>query len=234
MDYLNLYKIALPAILALSTFFICKTLIKQAHDKQEKEAAYILSFLLSGWFFLSLFLSLQGFFKSPLVHNQNNISGLIFMVLLLFIPIITFFTSYTHNKHLKKLINSINIKSLIHIQWYRLAGSIFILMGINNHAPLLFTIPPGILDISIGISSLIISARKSLILKYAKIWNYIGLFDFALAFAIYFMYFPFKILKAPAEQVLIVGFHPIAFIIIFPVPLAIILHILALNKLKET
>ena len=234
MDYMEIYKIAVPLVSVVICFLICKKFFAAAQNERQRGVSLKLSVIVVAWYLISLLLSIRGFFKSPLQYSHGDIMGLIFMVTIMLIPLIAFFIAYSRSKSLRQIIESIDLNFLIGIQWYRICGSIFLLLAFSNDAPLPFALPPGGLDVFIAISAIFISTNSGLIRRYAKAWNYIGLFDFVLAFSIYFMYFPFRILQAPDEQIMIGGFHPIAFIILFPVPLAIILHILCLARLKET
>jgi hypothetical protein len=231
------FKILIALTFAVVTMVICRKILITAHRlKINNRITVGFCLVICSWAMAAFILSLKGFFNNVNQYSAGDIVGLVWLVVTMLLPIIIFFLCYHQSDAIKQIIAAVDVKELIGIQVYRLCGAYFLLLAISDQAPLLFAIPPGILDILMGTSALIISGviskRVKLSWPLAKIWNYIGLFDFALAFTIYFMYFPFKIFEAPASQILIGGFFPIAFFIVFLVPLAIILHILTLMKLR--
>jgi hypothetical protein len=232
------FKILIVLTFAVVTVVICRKILITAHRlKINGRMAVGFCVAIGIWAIAALIISLKGFFNSANHYSAGDIVGLLLLVSTMLLPIIAFFIFYRTNEAIRQIIEAVDLKELIGIQVYRLCGAYFLLLAISGQAPLLFAIPPGVLDILMGTSALMIpgmmAKRVKLSWPLAKIWNYVGLFDFALAFTIYFMYFPFKILAAPAWQILIGGFFPIAFFIIFLVPLAIILHILTLMKLSR-
>ncbi len=226
-------------VFALVAFSICR---KAARVSQtlgiDNKFALTFCAIIGSWYALSLVLSINGFFHTSSEFSQGDLLGLLLLLAVMLIPLILFFLLYRTTDSLKRIIDMMDIRALIGIQVYRICGIYFIFLASAKKAPLLFALPPGIFDLLVGVFALIIpwllTKQIRLSLPVAKAWNYVGLFDFASAFTIYFLYFPFRILQAPASQILIGGFFPIAFIIIFPVPLAIILHVLTLMKLRKT
>jgi hypothetical protein len=232
------FKILIALTFAVVTMVICrKIFITGYHLKINSRITVGFCVVICSWAMTAFILSLKGFFNNVNQYSAGDIVGLVWLVATMLLPIIVFFLGYHQSDAIKQIIAAVDVKALIGLQVYRLCGAYFLLLALSGQAPLLFAIPPGVLDVLMGTSAVIIpgliSKQVKISLSLAKIWNYIGLFDFALAFTIYFMYFPFKIFAAPASQILIGGFFPIAFFIVFLVPLAIILHILTLMKLNR-
>lgn len=106
---------------------------------------------------------------------------------------------------------------------------------INNSAPALFALPTGIFDMVLGISAPIaayrLSKRGKFSVKAALIWNYASIVDFIIAFSIYFLYFPFKVFEITPEKIMWAGFYPVAFIVMFVIPISIIFNFIAIKKI---
>lgn len=156
---------------------------------------------------------------------------------MMLVPIAVFCIVLKKSSNLKALIKSISINFLIGIQSYRILGGIYwFLLLAGRRATLFFALAPAVFDFFVGVFALALIFLKKenrSVRRMIKVWNYIGLFDFVLAFSIYFLYFPFFILKAPPEMIMWAGFYPVAFIVLFAVPLSVILHITAIKKLNE-
>ncbi|MFH1441149.1 MAG: hypothetical protein ABIH18_03805 [Candidatus Omnitrophota bacterium] len=185
------------------------------------------------WYLLSLLLSIKGFFHDPKQFSEGDYIGFIYLLAAMFTPLIIFFFLFK-NKVFQKLIDFISLKFITNLLTYRILGGIYwFLLLFDNRAPALFIIPPAIFDAFIGLTAPAIYSNRLISPKIAKLWNYLGIFDFLLAFSIYFLYFPFKLIKVSPELIMWGGFYPVAFIVIFVVPLSIILHIIALKKISK-
>jgi hypothetical protein len=233
-----LYKAAFLFVFALITVLVCgKAVTASRLAGIGTKFPLIFCGTMVAWYCLSLALSMNGFYRGPVTYSPNDLPGLSALVAVMIVPIVLFFLAYRANHSLRSMIDGVDAGVLIGLQAYRICGSYFLFLAYAKKAPLLFALPTGLFDFVIGLSALLLplllTKKAGIAAPLAKAWNYAGLLDFAMAFTIYFLFFPFRILKAPAPQVLIAGFFPISFIIIFPVPLAIILHALALIKLRR-
>ena len=232
------YKAAFFLVFALVVFSICRkvTTVSRSLGSDNKFAAVFCAGV-GVWYVLSLVLSLNGFFRSSVEYSRNDLSGLFVLVGMMMLPLVLFSLAYRATDSLKRIIDRIDIRALIGIQVYRICGTYFLFLAWTDRSPALFALPTGVLDLLIGVFALIIPGLLARRMRSAEAlaagWNYLGLLDFVSAFTVYFLYFPFRVLEAPAPQLLIGGFFPIAFIIMFPVPLAVVLHVLALLKLRK-
>lgn len=186
------------------------------------------------WFIASLLLSFKGFFKSAEQFSTRDIFGLIYLIILMSIPLASFFILLKKSLFFQKMIRAITLKFIFGILTFRILGMYFILLWLTKKAPLLFALPTGMLDIFIGITAPLLAYRNVQLSNTSlKFWNYIGIFDFVLAFSLYFLCFPFKLIKVPANMIMWGGFYPVAFIVMFVVPLSTILHIIAIKKINN-
>lgn len=234
----GIYRALFVLVFALVTLLICLWAVTASRfQNTDRKFVVIFCGATVAWFFFSLELSANGFYHSMDVYSPGDLFGLLGLVAFMIGALSVFYFAYRANLSLKRMIDGIDVKALIGIQAYRMCGTYFLFLAIWKKAPLLFALPTGILDLTVGTSALILplllAKKTGVATSLAKVWNYAGLLDFGIAFTIYFLYFPFHLLDAHAQQILIAGFFPISFIIIFPVPLAIILHALALLKLKQ-
>jgi hypothetical protein len=232
------YQKAIFAVFALVLVLICRkvTVVSRSTGSGGRFAAIFCAGM-AGWFVLSLVLSMNGFFRSSTEYSPGDLAGLVTLVALMNIPLVLFCIAYRTTDALKNIIDSVNVQDLIGIQAFRICGSYFLFLAWANRSPAMFALPAGVLDLLIGVSALIIPRLFAKNVTYAgtlaSVWSYVGLADLAVAFTMYFLYFPFRILEAPAPQIVIGGFYPIAFIVMFPVPLAIVLHVLTLMKVRK-
>jgi len=222
-------------LFTLVVIIICfKGLLIAKEANTNKKALFFYPLSISIWFILSLLLSFKGFFKSTEQFSKGDVSGLIYLIILMCIPIVTFFVLLNKSKSFEKAMNSISLKFIIFIQLYRILGVYFIILLLANRAPALFALPAGLLDILIGISAPFVAFKAIRSFSVVpKIWNYIGILDFIIAFSLYFLYFPFKIIKISPDMIMWGGFFPVAFIVMFIVPLSTILHVLAIKKINN-
>lgn len=225
--YLEIYKKAGLFAFLIVLSIIVFSLVLKTKDKNELKQRVLLSILVLIWGVISFILSKDGFYS-----NSNDLAGFNFMVISMLIPLIIFFI-LLKNQQISSILDNFSHKAIIGLQVYRLFGSVFLFIAFNNDMPGLFAIPPGILDVLIATTAVLIIHKQIYIEKYAKMWNYLGLLDFALAFGLYFLYHPFKILEVQEEQIVLSGQYPLTHIITFFVPLAVILHTLSLRKLRQ-
>ena len=232
---ITLTEMSYAIIFGLVGVLLCKHIyfITKTFDINQK-IAYRCIVITSVWYLLSLGLSINGFFHDPTKFSKGDYLGLICLLVMMSIPLITFFL-LLKNKLFRNLIDLLSLKFITGLLTYRIIGGVYLsLLLFDKRAPALFAIPPAILDAFIGITALIVSSGKFQSTKIPRTWNYIGIFDFVLAFSIYFLYFPFKILSVSPDKIMWGGFYPMAFIVMFVAPLSTILHISALIKLSKT
>lgn len=225
--YLEIFKTAGLVAFLIVILIVFLGLILKPKKTENRKQKTLLSGLVIIWGVISYALSKEGFYSS-----STDLFGFNLMVISMSIPISIFFI-LIRNQKISSILDSFSHKSIIGLQVYRLLGSLFLFLAFYNDMPKLFAIPPGILDVSIAATAILIISKENYINNYAKIWNYIGLLDFTLAFGLYFLYHPFQILDAPEKQIVLSGQYPITHIITFFVPLAIMLHTLSLRKLKQ-
>jgi len=233
---INLTEFAFAIIFGFVVIILCRKVLSSAKNSDiDRKIVIRCAIITSVWFLLSLLLSINGFFHDPKQFSEGDFTGLILAIVIMFIPISGFFFLLKKNKSFKNLIDSVDRKFITGLQSYRMLGGIYwLLLLFDKRAPALFAIPTGILDSLIGISAPAIAYIILRATRFAKIWNYIGIFDFILAFSIYFLYFPFKILNISPEMIMWGGFYPVAFIVIFVVPLSVILHVVSLIKISNS
>lgn len=215
------------AVIFGAVAIILAKVISKIEIKKETKKRYIAFIFI--WYATALILSLKGFFHNPAQFSKGDNIGLLFILILMAIPIILFFIFLKQNS-LQTIIKSLDINFLMKMQIYRiLPGIYWFALMMNNIAPLPFVLSAGIFDSLIGL----VAFNSDMTNKYKKIWSFMGILDFLLAFGIYFLYFPFKILKVSPSMIMWGGFYPVAFIVLFVVPLSVILHITVLIKLKR-
>lgn len=138
-----------------------------------------------------------------------------------------------------ELIHRLPIGWLIGIQLYRLLGASFLILWLQGRVPTELGIVTGVYDVLIGISAplvalLLVNRRTQNTVTIARLWNVLGLLDFAYAVTLITLATPeligaIKLQPDPSA----IRAMPLAMIALFGVPLSILLHIFSLLKLRS-
>ena len=145
----------------------------------------------------------------------------------------------------RRFVDSIPLQRLIGVQVYRAAGVIFLIAWASGRMPAVFALPAGIGDIAVGVAAPFVAARVRSGLgapetaartrRVAISWNLLGIADLVVAVALGFLSSPshFQLLAADLPNALI-SRMPYVLIPTFAVPLSILLHVAALQRLRST
>jgi hypothetical protein len=127
---------------------------------------------------------------------------------------------------------------LIGVQLYRVLGAIFLILYGAGKLPGLFAWPAGLGDVLVGVLAPVVALayarepRKNADLVFA--WNLLGLADLVVAVTTGFLTSPsaFQLFAFDLPNELIDQF-PLVHIPIFAVPVAVLLHLASLTKLRR-
>ena len=125
------------------------------------------------------------------------------------------------------------------VQLYRVEGLIFLILYAGGSLPGAFAWPAGVGDVLVGLLAPVVGVayvrgwRGSAALLRA--WNLLGIADLVVAVSTGFLTSPspVQLLALDRPNVLISAF-PLAMIPVFLVPLAVLLHLASLQKLRWT
>ena len=139
----------------------------------------------------------------------------------------------------RRTIEAIPQQWLVGIQLYRVEGVIFLILYAMNKLPAAFAIPAGVGDVLVGLAAPSVALafiRKSPDAdKLLRRWNLLGLADLAVALTTGFLTSPSPIqLLSRNHPNHLVTQYPLVIVPVFLVPIAILLHLASLRKLRQT
>lgn len=207
-------------------------MIDQIGKKNQKNISLIRNLIII-WFLVILFLNY-------LIIQDKPKPGLfaIMLLLLLIIPII----SYTFLNHIgisKPIIDSNTSSSIIRFQLFRVVGGFFIIAFLFGQLSGYFALPAGLGDIITGIFAIffgkVIQESSIKYKQWSYLWNLIGILDLVVAIIMGIVTNPgpFQISSLTNAHVTPIYLLPLLIIPSFIVPLALILHIISVQKLKR-
>lgn len=164
--------------------------------------------------------------KVPLI--QFGVLAPIALILLLFF----FWKAFRHT------VEAIPQQWLVGIQLYRIEGAVFLILYAMHKLPALFAIPAGVGDVLIGLAApsvaLAVIHKSPSADKLLRRWNLFGLVDLAIALLTGFLTSPSPLqLLARNHPNQLVTQYPLVIVPVFLVPIAILLHLASLHRLKH-
>lgn len=166
-----------------------------------------------------------------------------FIALGIAVPIVVGVALLARPGAVQRFVDSLPLQRLIGVQVYRAAGVIFLIAWAAGRMPAAFALPAGIGDIAVGLAAPLVAARVRSGLdgagaaqtrRVATLWNVLGIADLVVAVALGFLTSPshFQLLASDLPNALITRL-PYVLIPTFAVPLSILLHIAALQRLRS-
>lgn len=185
------------------------------------------------WFMVGAALSSRGFFQNASGWTDGDVVSFFIFGTLMFLPIIGMALGWMRSRRLRDFLKLIPLPLLIGVEIYRVAGVIFWWMYLQGMMPPEIGIVTGFTDVFIGLTSLPIAWAVARGIRgawrIAIAWNVLGIIDFVVAVSMVSLSI-FGLVTLTPDPVRI-GFHPLALIALFQVPLSSIIHALALRKL---
>ncbi len=195
----------------------------------------IVSLLIVAWFALALLMSLAGFFESREGFRDGDLLPFGIFGTLMTLPAVLMVVAYLRSARFRHFADQISLPALTALEVYRLGGLVFLWMGAEGLMPPQIGIITGWSDTFIGITALplalALARRLPGIRNIAVIWHLFGIADFAIAISLVSLAFADVIALQPDPAMM--GFHPLALIALFQVPLSIGIHMLALRQLLQ-
>ena len=208
--------------------------ISKADWKQSQRVATLrtATVLLPLWFAAAVALSYAGAFRGTLSRPPTIEFGI-------FIPIVVGLVWLWRSETAMRLLDAVPQSWLVGVQFYRVLGAIFLVMYAQGRMPAAFALPAGAGDVAIGLLAPFVAVayargvpgRELLVVG----WNLLGLLDLANAITTGFLTSPspLQVLSFDAPNQLITE-YPLALVPLFGVPLAVILHVASLIKLRRS
>lgn len=138
----------------------------------------------------------------------------------------------------RRTIEAIPQQWLVGIQLYRALGVVFLILYAMDKLPAAFAIPAGAGDVFVGLAApsvALASLRKSPNAdRVLRRWNLFGLADLVVALFTGFLSSPSPLqILARSHPNELVTQYPLVIVPVFLVPIAILLHLASLHKLKQ-
>ena len=182
---------------------------------------------------MSLAASLRGFFQDATAWSDGDLVGFLIFGTLMTLPMLTFFIAWARSPALQTFMNTIPLSALIGIEVYRIAGAIFGWLFAQEMLPAFLGLFTAFADVLIGTTALplawALARNMSGVRRLAIVWNVFGISDFVIAVGFVSLSIV-GLIRSQPDPVMI-GLHPLALIALFQLPLSIIIHVVALQRL---
>lgn len=188
--------------------------------------------LIAAFYLAALIPSRSGFYQGA----SPGIPTIQFGVL---IPIIAGILLFFLWRPLRRVIETVPQQWIVGIQLYRALGVVFLILYAMGRLPGTFALPAGAGDVFVGLLAPVVATAQTRQWRNAngllRAWNILGLTDLAVALTTGFLTSPSPLqrLAFDAPNVLI-SRYPLVMVPVFLVPLAILLHLASLQKLRQT
>jgi hypothetical protein len=197
-----------------------------------RSAALPLSALLLAWFLTALVTSWFGSYQGGPSRIPTIQYGLL-------IPIVTGVALYWRWPALKRIVESVPQRWIVSIQVYRVLGLIFLVLYAAGRLPGDFALPAGVGDVIVGLLAPVVATAFERgspgSAGLLRAWNLLGIADLAVAVTTGFLTSPseLQMLAFDRPNQLISAF-PLVMVPVFLVPLAVLLHLASLQKLRAS
>ncbi|MGA7409806.1 MAG: hypothetical protein WBW33_04930 [Bryobacteraceae bacterium] len=189
------------------------------------------SAVLLAWFFASLSLSWWGFYRGTFSNVPTVPFGLL-------IPIAAGVALFRRVPALRRIIDSVPQGWITSVQVFRLEGFIFLTLLAEGRLPGAFAWPAGVGDMIVGLTAPVAGIAFARGMRgsagWLRIWNLVGIADLVVAVTTGFLTSPspLQTLAFDRPNELISAF-PLVMVPVFLVPLAFLLHLASLHKLRQ-
>lgn len=226
---LGLWLVALAA-----TAFVTITVVAAIRSSSDRGAAGRVTAVVLAWLAVDIALGSAGVFAA----SPTTLVPLI--ALGIAVPLVAGIWLLTRPGPARRFVESIPLHRLVGVQVYRTAGVIFLIAWAAGRMPGIFALPAGIGDIAVGVAAPVVAARlrasepnDDRARRAAVAWNVLGIADLIVAVALGFFTSPsaFQLLALDNANALITRM-PYVLIPTFAVPLSILLHVVALQRLR--
>ncbi len=169
----------------------------------------------------------EQFYLTPLVPLFAVVPATVVAVALRFSPA------------LRRAVAAVPLPALVGVQLYRVVGAVFLILLAQGRLPAHFALPAGWGDVAIGLAAPVVALALSRGVRAARslgiAWNVLGLLDLVVAVGMGTGFL--ALLLAPAlgrvPPAAAMGVFPMILVPTFAVPVSVVLHLLALARLRR-
>jgi hypothetical protein len=157
----------------------------------------------------------------------------------LLIPIVAGILLFSIWQPFRRVIEAVPQQWLVGLQFYRTLGVIFLVLYAIGRLPAVFAIPAGAGDVLVGLLAPLVAIAQTRKSPQAnsllRAWNLLGLADLVVALTTGFLTSPSALQRFAFDAPnVLVSRYPLVMVPVFLVPLAILLHLASLHKLRHT
>jgi hypothetical protein len=198
-------------------------------DRDRKRATGGVGALMIAWFVAALVSALLGFYQGTRVPTIEF--GLL-------LPLLAGVVLFWKWRLLRDVVDALPQSWIVGVQFFRVEGAIFLVLLAMGRLPGVFAWPAGVGDIVVGLLAPVAGAaymrRPDAMAGRLRAWNLLGLLDLVVAVTTGFLSSPSPLQQLAFDRpnVLITAF-PLVMIPVFLVPLAVLLHLASLRKLRH-
>ncbi len=200
--------------------------------RERKGALWGGSAVLVAWFLASLALSCSGFYQRTIFQAPTLPFGLL-------IPIAAGVVLFWRAPLFRRLVESVPPSWIVGVQVFRVEGFIFLALLAEGRLPGVFAWPAGVGDMIVGLLAPVVAIASARGVRgsagWLRVWNLLGIVDLVVAITTGFLSSPSPLqafaFDSPNE---LISAFPLVMIPVFLVPLAFLLHLASLYKLRQT
>ncbi|HSY70093.1 MAG TPA: hypothetical protein VK813_15690 [Edaphobacter sp.] len=138
----------------------------------------------------------------------------------------------------RRLVEAVPQQWIVGLQLYRAEGVIFLVLLAMGRLPREFAIPAGVGDVVVGLCAPLVATAVVRNWRHAttllRVWNLLGILDLTVAVTMGLLTSPSPIhLLAVDRPNELISLYPLVMVPVFLVPLAILLHLASLQKLRQ-
>ncbi len=199
-------------------------------DRDRKRATGSIAALLIAWFVAALATARLGAYQGSGSRVPTIQYGLL-------LPIVAGVVLFWRWGLLRRVVETVSQRWVAGVQVFRVEGAIFLVLLAMGRLPGAFAWPAGVGDVMVGLLAPMVGAtyarNPGAAAGRLRAWNLLGLVDLMVAVTTGFLSSPsrFQMLAFDRPNVMISAF-PLVMIPVFLVPLAVLLHLASLNKLR--
>lgn len=182
---------------------------------------------------------LAAWLTSRLGFYQGTASGFPTIQFGIVLPILAGILLFSLSGPFKHVVETVPQQWIVGVQLYRTLGVVFLILYAIGRLPAAFAVPAGAGDVLVGLLAPLVATAYARNLRYAKLlvlaWNLLGLADLGVALTTGFLTSPSKLQQFAFDAPnTLIGRYPLAMVPVFLAPLAILLHLASLQKLRRT
>jgi hypothetical protein len=233
-DYLVAYVLVVTLAVVAAVLFGLRSTLKAAGlpVRERQRAFWGGSGLLAAWLVAALLPSWLGFYGG----TPSQIPTIQYGVL---IPMVAGVALFWQWPALRRIVELVPQRWIVSVQVYRVLGLIFLVLYAGGRMPGEFAWPAGAGDVMVGLLAPVAA------IAYARggrgsggllrAWNLLGIADLVVALATGFLTSPSRLQMLAFDRPNdLISIFPLIMIPVFLVPLSVLLHLVSLQKLRQT